>query len=145
MRYFFVNLAVHLIVTIAFAVMTCIFAGRNKKKKTKHVLTYFLPIIFALVAIVDIALYTAPRLMDINSMISSNFLYTTGSVEKIGYMKNYFVIEGKYYYMNPLYNKLIEGDVVRVEHTPYSLFTVDITTISDVPGGEDAVKTDETV
>ena len=111
MRYFFVNLAVHLIVTVVFAVLTCIFAGRNKRKKTKHVITYFFPILFALIAIIDIALYTAPRLMDINSMINSNYFYTTGD----------------YYYMNPLHNTLSKGDVVRVEHTPYSLFTVEIT------------------
>ena len=127
MRYFFVNLAVHLIVTVVFAVLTCIFAGRNKRKKTKHVITYFFPILFALIAIIDIALYTAPRLMDINSMINSNYFYTTGQVEEIGYMKNYFVIDGDYYYMNPLHNALSKGDVVRVEHTPYSLFTVEIT------------------
>ena len=127
MRYFFVNLAVHLIVTVVFAVLTCIFAGRNKRKKKKHVITYFFPILFALIAIIDIALYTAPRLMDINSMINSNYFYTTGQVEEIGYMKNYFVIDGDYYYMNPLHNTLSKGDVVRVEHTPYSLFTVEIT------------------
>ncbi|MBR3247564.1 MAG: hypothetical protein IKG03_04125 [Clostridiales bacterium] len=144
MRYFFVNLAVHLIVTIAFVVLTCIFAGRNRKKKTKHILTYFFPILFALVAIIDIALYTAPRLMDINSMINSNYFYTTGTVDDIGYMKNYFVIDGEYYYMNPLHNKLNKGDVVRVEHTPYSSFTVEITKIADNGQAEDAEAIRET-
>ena len=131
MRYFIVNLAVHLLVTAVFVVLTCICAGRNRKKKTKHILTYFFPIVFAVVAIVDIALYTAPRLMDINSMINSNYFYQTGSVDDIGLMKNYFVIDGKYYYMNPLHNSMSKGDVVRVKHTPYSLFTVEITTIVD--------------
>ncbi len=144
MRYFFVNLAVHLLVTVVFTVMTCIFAGRNKKKKTKHVVTYFFPIVFALVAIIDIVLYTAPRLMDINSMINSNYFYTTGQVERIGYMKNYFVIDGEYYYMNPLHNTLSRGDVVRVEHTPYSLFTVEITKNPGNALGENADSTKET-
>lgn len=146
MRYFFVNLAVHLTVTVVFAVLTCIFAGRNKKKKTKSIVTYFFPIIFAIVAIVDIVLYTAPRLMDINSMINSNYFYTTGRVEDIGRMKNYFVIDGEYYYMNPLYNTLSKGDVVRVEHTPYSLFTVEITKNPGNALGEDIeITTKETV
>lgn len=138
MRYFIVNLAVHLLVTAVFVILTCICAGRNRKKKTKHILTYFFPIAFALIAIVDIAIYTAPRLMDINSMINSNYFYQTGSVEDIGFMKNYFVIDGKYYYMNPLHNTLSKGDVVRVKHTPYSLFTVEITTIVDNSAGENA-------
>ena len=57
-------------------------------------------------------------------------------------MKNYFVIDGDYYYMNPLRNQLTEGDVVRVKHTPYSLFTVDIATVTeaDAPDEGDTVK-----
>ena len=131
MRYFIVNLAAHLLVTVIFIVLTCICAGRNKRKKTKHVLTYFFPIAFALIAIVDIALYTAPRLMDINSMINSNYYYNTGTVTKISFMKNYFVIDGDYYYANPLRNTLTEGDTVRVKHTQYSLYTVEWTKVTD--------------
>lgn len=137
MRYFIVNLAVHLLVTILFVVLTCIRAGYNRRRKTKHVVTYFFPIAFALVAIVDIVLYTAPRLMDINSLINNNYFYHTGAVEDIGFMKNYFVIDGDYYYINPLRNKLTEGDVVRVKHTPYSRFTVEITTITEADDTEE--------
>jgi len=144
MRYFIVNLAVHLVVTILFVVLTCIRAGFNRKKKTRHVITYFFPIAFALVAIVDIVLYTAPRLMDINSLINNNYYYHTGEVENIGFMRNYFVIDGDYYYINPLRNKLTEGDVVRVKHTPYSLFTVDIATISESDEPEAGYTTRET-
>ena len=145
MRYFIVNLAVHLLVTIVFVVLTALRAGFNRRKKTKHVVTYFFPILFALVAIVDIVMYTAPRLMDLNSLINSNYYYHTGEVEKIGFMRNYFVIDGDYYYMNPLRNQLTEGDVVRVKHTPYSLFTVDITTITDVEDPADDSGTDDSV
>ena len=144
MRYFIVNLAVHLLVTILFVVLTALRAGHNRRKKTKHVITYFFPIAFALVAIVDIVMYTAPRLMDLNSLINSNYYYHTGEVEKIGFMKNYFVIDGDYYYMNPLRNQLTEGDVVRVKHTPYSLFTVDIATISESEEPEAGYTTRET-
>lgn len=144
MRYFIVNLAVHLMITAMFSVLTCVFAGRNRRKKTKHVLSYFFPIAFALVAIIDISLYTAPRLMDVNSMINNNFFYTTGSVESIGVMRNYFVIDGKYYYLNPIHNTLKVNDVVRVAHTPYSSFTVDITKTTDNVPHEDGDLTEAT-
>ena len=144
MRYFIVNLAVHLAVTAVFVIFTCVCAGRNRRKKTKHIVSYFFPIAFALIAILDIVIYTAPRLMDINSMINSNYFYTTGTVDDIGYMKNYFVIDGEYYYMNPLHNKLNKGDVVRVEHTPYSFFTVEITKIADNGQAEDSEAIRET-
>ena len=130
MRYFIANLSVHLLITAAFIAFTCIFAARNRKHKTKHVVSFFFPILFAIVAIVDIVIYTAPRLLDINNMVNSNYYYTTGKVEKIGFLKNYFVIDGNYYYLNPLRNTLNEDDVVRVKHTPYSSFTVEMTNIS---------------
>ena len=145
MRYFIVNLAVHLAVTILFVVLTSVRAGYNRRKKTKHVISYFFPIAFALIAIVDIVLYTAPRLMDINSLINSNYYYNTGAVENISFMRNYFVIDGDYYYINPLRNKLTEGDVVRVKHTPYSRFTVDIMTISDAVDPEESGSVQETI
>lgn len=131
-------------ITAMFSVLTCVFAGRNRRKKTKHVLSYFFPIAFALVAIIDISLYTAPRLMDVNSMINNNFFYTTGSVDSIGVMRNYFVIDGKYYYLNPIHNTLKVNDVVRVAHTPYSSFTVDITKTTDNVPHEDGDLTEAT-
>ena len=137
MRYFIVNLAVHLVVTAIFVAFTCICAGRNKAKKTKHVVTYFFPIAFALIAIIDIVMYTAPRLMDINSLINSNYYYNSGTVEKIGFAKNYFSINGEHYYLNPLHNKLVEGDTVRVKYTPYSSFTVEVTKIEGSDQGSD--------
>lgn len=145
MRYFIVNLAVHLAVTILFVVLTCVRAGYNRRKKTRHIISYFFPIAFALVAIIDIVLYTAPRLMDINSLINSNYYYNTGAVEQISFMRNYFDIDGDYYYINPLRNKLTEGDVVRVKHTPYSRFTVDIMTISDAVDPEESGSVQETI
>ena len=100
---------------------------QSVEKKTKHVVTYFFPIVFALVAVLDIVFCAAPRLLDINCLINSNYYYNTGTVDKIGFLKNYFVIDGTYYYVNPLHNNLNEGDTVRVKHTQYSGFTLDWT------------------
>ena len=121
----------HLLITGIFVMLTCIAAGRNRRKKTKYAIAYFFPIVFALAAILYIVHFTAPRLMDINSMINSNYYYNTGTVEKIGFIKNYFVVDGTYYYVNPLHNNLNEGDRVRVKHTQYSGFTVDWTLVTD--------------
>lgn len=144
MRYFIANLALHIAITVIIIVLMCVFAGRNRKKKTKHVITYFFPILFAIIAIVDIVLYTAPRMMDINCMISSNYYYNTGTVTKIGFLKNYFIIDGEYYYANPLRNTLTEGDTVRVKHTQYSFYTVEWTKVTDSEPGSETNITDET-
>ena len=127
----------HLVITGIFVLLTCVAAGRNKNKKTNHVIFYFFPIIFALASVLYIVFYTAPRLMDINSLINSNYYYNSGTVEKIGFMKNYFVIDGEHYYLNPLHNKLVEGDNVRVKYTPYSSFTVEVMKIEESGQGTD--------
>lgn len=144
MRYFIANLALHGVITIIFIVLACIFATRNRKHKTKHVFTYFFPIVFALVAVVDIVVYIAPRLLDINCLTSNNYYYDTGTVENIGFLKNYFVIDGKYYYLNPLRNTLVEGDTVRVKHTQYSSYTVEWTLITDADQEEETDTASET-
>ena len=144
MRYFIANLTLHFFITAFFVVLTCIFAGRNRKHKTKHIVSYFFPIAFALIAVVDIVLYTAPRLLDINNVVNNNYFYNTGTVEKIGFLKNYYVINGQYYYLNPLRNTLNEGDTVRVKHTQYSSYTVDWTIVTGTEPAEDSSDTEET-
>lgn len=130
MRYYIANLAFHIVIAACFVVLTCIFAARNRKHKTKYIVSYFFPIVFALAALVDIIVYTAPRLLDINGVVNNNYFYNTGTIEEISFLNNYFVIDGKYYYLNPMRNTLHEGDTVRVKHTQYSSYTVDWTIIS---------------
>lgn len=144
MRYYIANLAFHVVITAFFVVLTCIFAARNRKHKTKHVFTYFFPILFAIVALVDIIVYTAPRMLDINGVVNNNYYYNSGTIEKIGFMKNYFVINGKYYYMNPLRNTLAVGDSIRVKHTQYSSYTVDWTYVPEFDFSETTETTAET-
>ena len=143
MRYYIANLAFHMVMTILFVTLTCVFASRNRKQKTKHVFTYFFPILFAIVAVVDIALYTAPRLMDINGLINNNYYYNTGTIESIGFLKNYYVIDGHFYYLNPLRNTLVEGDTIRVKHTQFSSYTVEWTVITEA-GSDQGENTDQT-
>ena len=144
MRYYIANLAFHFVITAVFVVLTCIFAARNRKHKTKHIVTYFFPIAFAIIALVDIIVYTAPRMLDINGVVNNNYFYNTGTVEKIGFLKNYYVINGQYYFLNPLRNTLNEGDTVRVKHTQYSSYTVDWTIVSGTEPAEDSSDTEET-
>jgi hypothetical protein len=47
--------------------------------------------------------------------------------------------------LNPLHNTLKVGDVVRIEHTPYSSFTVEISKIAGNITDEEGVVTKETV
>ena len=46
-------------------------------------------------------------------------------------LKNYFEIDGEHYYMNPLRNKIEEGDEVRIRFTPYAKYVVDVTDLGE--------------
>lgn len=131
MRYFLVNLAIHAVLLGVLILMACVTAARNKKRKTKSVLFYFLPLVFAILAIVDLTLITGPRLMDISGIASKSFYYDTGEVTDVSYFKNYFFVDGKCYYINPLRLKVKVGDTVRIKHTRYSLFTSEVINISN--------------
>ena len=130
MRYFLVNLAIHVVILGLLIMLTCIFSLRNKKRKTKRVIAYFFPLLFALVAILDLAFITAPRLMDISNVAGNSYFYDTGEVTEVSFLKNYFVVDGKRYFMNPLRLKVKVGDTVRIKHTYYSLFTSEVIDMS---------------
>lgn len=131
MRYFMLNLAIHCVVLVILIMLVCIFAKRNKKRKTKKVIAYFLPVVFAVLAILDLAFITAPRLMDISNVAGRSYFYDTGEVTEISFLKNSFVVDGKRYFINPMRLKIKLGDTVRIKHTNYSLFTVEVLDISN--------------
>ena len=131
MRYFLVNLAIHAVLLGVLILMACVTAARNKKRKTKSVLFYFLPLVFAVLAILALTLITGPRLMDISGIASKSFYYDTGEITDVSYFKNYFFVDGKCYYMNPMRLKVKVGDTVRIKHTRYSLFTPEVINITN--------------
>ena len=131
MRYFLVNLAMHLVFLGILSLLTCIFVARNRARKTKRVAFYFLPVVLALLAVLDLALITAPRLMDISSIVSKSYYYDTGKITDVSFLNNYYFIDGKCYFINPLRMKAKAGDTVRVKHSKYSRFTSEIIDMSN--------------
>lgn len=131
MRYFLVNLAMHLVFLAILVLLTCIFVARNRARKTKRVAFYFLPVVLAFLAILDLGLITAPRLMDISSIASKSYYYDTGEVTEVSFLKTSFVVDGKRYYMNPMRMKIKVGDTVRIKHTQYARFTSEVIDVSN--------------
>jgi hypothetical protein len=131
MRYYLVNLAIHMLILAVLILLACIFAKRNRKRKTKSVIGYFLPTFFAILAILDLTLLTAPRLMDISSVAGRSYYYDTGEVTEVSFLKTSFVVDGKRYYMNPMRLKIKVGDTVRIKHTQYARFTSEVIDVSN--------------
>ena len=126
MRYFLLNLALHLLITLLLLVLVCITVQRNRGRKTKHVVSYFFPVAFTFLFLAWNIVFTIPRLRDISGVLNDNYYTQTGEVEKISAFKDWFVIDGVTYYMNPKRNDLEEGDVIRIRHTRYSRYTIQI-------------------
>lgn len=126
MRYFLLNLAIILSISIVLIILVCITSQRNKNRKTKHVVSYFLPVILALICLIWSVNLTVPRLRDITGVINDNYYTNTGKVEFVSVFKNYFIMDGVTYYMNPRRNDIEEGDIIRVRHTRYSRYTVQV-------------------
>ena len=131
MRYYLVNMASHMLILLFLILLSCLFAKRNRKRKTKSVFGYFLPTLFAILAILDLVLITAPRLMDITSVVGRSYYYDTGEVTEVSFLNNYFTVDGKKYFINPLRLKIKVGDTVRRKHTQYSRFTAEVIDVSN--------------
>ena len=131
MRYYLVNLAIHAAILSVLILLSCIFTMRNRKRKTKSIIGYFLPSLFAVLAILDLAFITAPRLMDISSVAGRSYYYDTGVVTDVSFLKNSFTVDGKTYFINPMRLKIKAGDTVRIKHTHYSRFTAEVIDVSN--------------
>ena len=135
MNYFFANLAAHALLCIFLIILMVIFINRNFKRKTKHVLTYFLPVVLLLIFGFDVVRYLAPRLFDIDNVLN-NVTYThTGVVEEVSALKNYIRVDGVNYYLNPLRNKVEPGSTVRIKYTPSANYVMKVSRNLDESAG----------
>ena len=132
MRYYIVNLAVHVIISIAMIVTTVIFSNRNRKRKTRHVLTFFLPTVMAVVTVFYVFTITWPRLLDLSDVSTQNYYSYTGEVESVSSFNNTMTIDGELYYINPMRELPEVGSKVRIRYTRYSKYVISVEPIDEV-------------
>ena len=128
MNYFFANLLSHVAVCIILMVLMVIFNNRNFKRKTKHVLTYFLPVLLLILMCIDVTRYLAPRMFDVYNVLNSVTYTHTGKVQEVSGFNNYFKLDGETYFINPSKGaELTVGTTVRVKYTPSSNYAISVT------------------
>ena len=126
MNYFIANISCHALVCILLIVLMVIVSNRNFKRKTKHVVTYFMPVVLLILIGFDITRYLAPRMLDLNNVLS-NITYTqTGRIEEVSQFNNYFVVNGEKYFINPMRGEFEVGALVRVKYTPQSNYAMSL-------------------
>lgn len=126
MKYFYANLAAHTVVFIVFVILTVVFLNRNNKRKVKHGFMFLAPVFFATISILYMVFLTGPRILDVRNMTEDMYQFTSGKIETIGYFNNTIQIEGKTFYINPLADIPEEGTSVRIKHTSYGNYVVEM-------------------
>ena len=132
MKYFIANLIVHLIVTVVLFIITVVSTNRNRKRETKHTLTYFLPFVVSVAMFFYVFIITGPRLLDLSDVVRQNYYSYTGEIEAVSSANNYLVVDGVKYYINPLRNIPSEGQTVRIRYTRYSKYSISVEVIEEV-------------
>lgn len=126
MVYFFINLILHLIVSVGLLLLLLFYSDKNKKRLNRRGWTFLLPVIVVLVFLWQTGAVTIPRVIDSVSVIKGNYLTATGVVESVEYLNHAAVIDGTSYYYNPFVYKPKVGDEITVSYTPYAHFAYEL-------------------
>lgn len=132
MKYFIANLGIHVLLTVVLIVIIIVFSNRNRVKKTKYVLAYFVPTIAAVITVLYVFLITGPRLLDLSDVATQNYYSYTGVIDEISVFNNSLVIDGHVYYINPLRELPEAGSKVRIRYTRYCSYVISVESMEEV-------------
>lgn len=132
MKYYIVNLAVHLAVTLIFIILLIVFSNRNKKRKTKYPVSYFIPTVLAIVIVAYVYGITGPRLLDLSDVASQDYYSYTGEIDEISLFNNTLTVDGQEYYINPLRELPEVGEKVRIRYTRFSRYVISVEVVNEL-------------
>jgi len=126
MTFFFVSIGILSLVLVLLIVLLLVFLRRNYKRKTRYAVSYFIPVIIAIVCMFYIYTNLLPVYSDVVNVFNRNYISSTGKVEEISNYNVCITIDGERYYINPNENNYSEGDKVKIKYTPTSKFIISI-------------------
>lgn len=132
MKYYIANLAVHLAVTIIFIILLIVFSNRNKKRKTKYPVSYFIPTVLAILIVAYVYGITGPRLLDLSDVASQDYYSYTGEIDEISVFNNTLTVDGQEYYINPLRELPEVGEKVRIRYTRFSRYVISVEVVNEL-------------
>ena len=120
MSYFWFNLGGHLLISLILLIVL-LWAYRNtQQNRWKKGFLFVLPAVIAVILLIQLSLFSIPRLLDTTTVLRSSYRMHSGKIESINNFKNHVVIDGTTYYVNPFSFELNVGDEVTVKYTPYA-------------------------
>ena len=132
MKYYIANLAVHVVVTLIMIVAVIVFSNRNRKRKTRYVVSYFIPSVLAVITALYAFYITAPRLLDLSDVATQNYYSYTGVIDERSLLNNTLVIDGDTYYIYPLRELPDEGSKVRIRYTRFCNYVISVESVEEV-------------
>lgn len=126
MTYFFIDLALHALVSLGILLLLLRSIEQNRSRKTKRGVYFFLPVVLSVLLLLQAAFFTIPRMVDTVYVVKSNYMTIQGEAEQVSFLKNTVQINGHTYYLNPFLYKPENGDILKISYTPYSRYAAEI-------------------
>lgn len=120
MVYFFINLCLHLAVSLILLLLLLKFVSNNRNRRNRKGISYLLPAVLTVVFLIQVLSVSAPRALDSVYVIKQNYQTISGRVESVKYMNHALVIDGETYYYNPFIQEPHTGDNLEISFTPYA-------------------------
>lgn len=120
MSYFWTNLAAHLMVSLLLLILFLASVKNNQESRWKRGFFYLMPFVLMIILLVQVCVFSVPRILDSTTVLRSTFRMGTGTIESVSSLKDHVVIDGKQYYVNPFDFELEVGDRVNIRYTPYA-------------------------
>lgn len=120
MSYFWVNLGGHLLISLILLIVFLWSYQNTQQNRWKKGFLYVLPTVLAVILLIQLAVFSIPRLLDTSTVLRSSYRMHSGTIESVSSFKDHVVIDGTKYYVNPFSFDLKEGDEVTVKYTPYA-------------------------
>lgn len=122
MSYFWTNLAAHLMVSLLLLILFLASVKNNQESRWKRGFFYLMPFVLMIILLVQVSVFSVPRILDSTTVLRSTFRMGTGTIESVSSLKDHVVIDGKQYYVNPFEFELEVGDRVNIRYTPYARY-----------------------
>ena len=129
MVYFFINLCIHLTVSILLLLLILRFVSNNQHRRNKKGISYLFPVAVTIVFLFQALSVTAPRAMDSVYVLKENYQTISGRVESVKYLNHALVIDGVTYYYNPFVPQPKTGDNLEISFTPYAHYIAELAVI----------------
>ena len=131
MSYFWANLGGHLLVSLLLLIVFLWAVKNTQQNRWKKGFLYLLPTVLMIILLIQLAVFSIPRLLDMTTVLRSAYRMKSGTIESISSMKDKVVIDGTTYYVNPFSFERKVGDEVTVKYTPYARYAYSMDLVED--------------